>query len=76
MRNFRDLLVWQKSHALTLSVYKSTSSFPKEELYGLTSQVRRSASSIPSNIAEGCGRTTQSQLAHFLNIALGSASEL
>lgn len=59
-----------------MSVYKITASFPKEELYGLTSQIRRSASSIPSNIAEGCGRTTQAQMAHFLNIALCSASEL
>ncbi|HYW34011.1 MAG TPA: four helix bundle protein, partial [Balneolaceae bacterium] len=55
---------------------KSTSSFPKEELYGLTSQMRRAASSIPSNIAEGCGRNTQAQFARFLNIAFGSASEL
>ncbi|NBC67300.1 MAG: four helix bundle protein [Bacteroidetes bacterium] len=76
MRNFRNLSVWGKSHKLTLNVYKSTASFPKEELYGLVSQIRRSASSVPSNIAEGCGRNTQSQLAHFLNIALGSASEL
>lgn len=76
MRNFRNLSVWQKSHKLTLDVYKSTASFPKEELYGLVSQIRRSALSVPSNIAEGCGRNTQSQLAHFLNISLGSASEL
>jgi len=76
MRDFRKLKVWQKSHELTLAVYKSTSSFPKDELYGLRSQMRRSVSSIPINIAEGCGRNTQSQLAHFLNIGLGSASEL
>jgi four helix bundle protein len=76
MRNFRKLSVWEKSHALTLVTYKSTSSYPKEELYGLTSQMRRSASSIPSNIAEGCGRNTQPQFARFLNIAFGSASEL
>ncbi|MCC5906044.1 MAG: four helix bundle protein [Balneolaceae bacterium] len=76
MRNFKNLSVWQKSHVLALSVYKITSGFPKEELYGLTSQIRRSASSIPSNIAEGCGRTTQTQMAQFLNIAMGSASEL
>lgn len=76
MRNFRKLSVWQKSHQLTLSIYKTTASFPKEELYGLVSQMRRSASSVPSNIAEGCGRNTQPQLAHFLNVALGSASEL
>ena len=57
-------------------IYQSTSEYPKEELYGLISQMRRSASSIPTNIAEGCGRTTQAQMAQFLNIALGSASEL
>lgn len=61
---------------MTLKIYKSTSSFPKEELYGLVSQMRRSSSSIPSNIAEGCGRNTQPQLAHFLNVSFGSASEL
>ncbi len=68
--------VWKKSHALTLLVYKSTKTFPKEELYGLISQMRRSSSSIPSNIAEGCGRNTQAQFAQFLNDASGSASEL
>lgn len=76
MRDFKTLSVWQKSHLLALSIYNSTASFPKEELYGLISQMRRSASSIPTNLAEGCGRSTQSQLAHFINIALGSASEL
>lgn len=76
MRNFRKLSVWEKSHSLVLSIYKFTSSYPKEEVYGLTSQMRRSASSIPSNIAEGCGRNTQPQFARFLNIAFGSASEL
>jgi|SRR5699024_6131606 len=76
MRNFRKLSVWEKSHELTLAIYKSTSSYPKEELYGLTSQMRRSASSVPSNIAEGCGRNTQPQFVRFLNIAFGSASEL
>ena len=68
--------MWEKSHELALSVYHLTTSFPKEELYGLVSQLRRSAASIPSNIAEGCGRNTQSQMAYFLNISLGSASEL
>lgn len=76
MRNFRNLSVWQKIHELTLAIYKSTALYPKEEIYGLISQMRRSASSVPSNIAEGCGRNTQSQLAHFLNIGMGSASEL
>ncbi|MDZ7807728.1 MAG: four helix bundle protein [Gracilimonas sp.] len=76
MRDFRKLKVWQKSHEITLAVYKSTVLYPKEEMYGLISQMRRSASSIPANIAEGCGRNSQSQLAHFLNIGMGSASEL
>lgn len=76
MRNFRNLKVWEKSHSLTLDVYEFTSAYPKEELYGLTSQMRRSSSSIPSNIAEGCGRNSQPQFAQFLNIAFGSASEL
>lgn len=76
MRNFRKLLVWDKSHQLTLSLYKLTSNFPKEELYGLVSQMRRAASSVPSNIAEGCGRNSQAEFARFLIIALGSASEL
>jgi four helix bundle protein len=76
MRDFRKLKVWRKSHELTLAVYRSTTFYPKEEIYGLASQMRRSASSVPANIAEGCGRNTQSQLAHFLNIGMGSASEL
>lgn len=76
MRNFKNLFVWKKSHQLVLSIYKSTTGFPKDEIYSLVSQMRRSASSIPSNIAEGCGRQTQSQFAYFLNISMGSASEL
>lgn len=76
MRDFRKLSVWEKSHKLVLTIYKSTSSFPKEELYGLVTQMRRSASSIPTNIAEGCGRNTQPQFANFLNVAFGSTSEL
>ena len=76
MQDFHQLKVWQKSHAVALAVYKATSSFPKEELYGLTSQMRRAAVSVPSNIAEGCGRDSQPQFAHFLQIAFGSASEL
>jgi four helix bundle protein len=76
VKNFKELKVWQKAHTLTLAVYKNTRSFPKEELYGLTSQIRRSASSIPANIAEGCGRSGDAELGRFLNIALGSASEL
>ncbi|MEP1151270.1 MAG: four helix bundle protein [Balneola sp.] len=76
MKNFRDLKVWEKSHKVALKVYMLTKDFPKEETYGLVSQMRRSASSIPTNIAEGCGRGSDSQFAYFLNIALGSASEL
>lgn len=76
MKNFRDLKVWEKSHKVALLVYELTTSFPKEEVYGLVTQMRRSASSIPTNIAEGCGRGSDSQFAYFLNIALGSASEL
>ena len=76
MRDFRGLKVWQKAHNLTLLVYRTTVGFPKEELYGLTSQIRRSCESIPANIAEGCGRTGTSDFARFLKIAAGSASEL
>ncbi len=75
MKDFRDLQVWRKAHALTLRVYRVTQTFPKEELYSLTSQLRRSMMSIPSNIAEGCGRSGDAELARFLQIALGSASE-
>lgn len=74
-RNFRTLNVWEKSHQLTLDVYKSTSGFPREELFGLTSQIRRAAVSIPANIAEGCGRGG-GDFARFCRIAAGSASEL
>jgi four helix bundle protein len=76
MQDFHDLKVWQRSHGLTLTVYRATRSFPKEELYGLTSQMRRCSSSIPANIAEGCGRHGKTELARFLQIAMGSASEL
>jgi four helix bundle protein len=76
VKNFRDLKVWSKSHQLTLAVYRAIRLFPKDELYGLTSQIRRSCSSIPANIAEGCGRGSDADLARFLQIAMGSASEL
>ncbi|MBZ5534587.1 MAG: four helix bundle protein [Acidobacteriia bacterium] len=76
MRDFKQLKVWQKAHNLTLGLYKATWKFPKEELYGLTSQIRRSAASIPANIAEGCGRSSELELVRFLNIAGGSACEL
>ncbi len=76
MQNFKSLKVWQKSHELTLAIYKATANFPKDELYGLTSQIRRACASIPANIAEGCGRTGKAELARFLQVAMGSASEL
>ena len=76
MRNFREIKVWQKAHSLTLDVYKATRTFPKEELSGLTSQIRRSCVSIPANIAEGCGRSGDVEFARFLQISMGSASEL
>ena len=76
MRDFRELKVWEKSHRLALAAYKSTAKFPKDEMYGLTSQIRRSCVSIPANIAEGCGRKGDVELARFFQIAMGSASEL
>jgi four helix bundle protein len=76
MQDFRKLNVWHKAHRLTLDVYSATRGFPKDELYGLTSQTRRAAVSIPANIAEGCGRDGGADLARFLQIAVGSASEL
>jgi len=76
LQDFRKLKVWQKSHQLTLDVYRATAPFPREELYGLTGQMRRSCASIPANIAEGCGRDGTAELARFLRIAMGSASEL
>ena len=75
MKDFRDLLVWQKAHQLTLSVYRITKSFPNEELYGLTSQLRRATASIPAKIAEGCDRSGDREFARFLQIAMVSASE-
>jgi len=76
MRDFRSLKVWERSHLLALSIYGMTASFPEDEKYGLTSQLRRCGVSIPANIAEGCGRSGERELARFLNIAMGSASEL
>jgi four helix bundle protein len=76
MRNFLNLEIWKRSHQVTLKVYKFTKQFPKEETYGLISQMRRSSSSVPTNIAEGCGRNSNPQLSHFLQIAIGSTSEL
>ena len=75
MHDFRRLQVWDKSHGLTLRIYELTSDFPREEIYGLTSQIRRACASIPTNTAEGCGRETPADFARFLQIATGSASE-
>ena len=76
MRDFRKLNVWHEAHSLTLEVYKASKIFPKDETYGLTSQMRRAWSSIPANIAEGCGREGEAEFKRFLQIAQGSASEL
>ena len=76
MRDFRKLQVWEKAHQLTLAAYRATRPFPPEELYGLTTQIRRSAVSIPANIAEGCGRGTPGERGRFFRISMGSASEL
>jgi len=76
VKDFRELVIWQRGHALALAVYRATKSLPKEELFGLTTQLRRAAASIPANIAEGCGRDGDAELKRFLNIALGSACEL
>lgn len=76
MKDYRELEVWQQGHAITLEIYRITKSFPKDELFGLTSQMRRAASSVPANIAEACGRDGDPELKRFLNIALGSACEL
>ena len=76
MLNFQKLLIWQKAHALTLEVYNLTAQFPKEEIFGLVSQMRRSSSSVPTNIAEGSGRATKPDFKRFLTIAIGSVSEL
>jgi four helix bundle protein len=76
MRNYEDLEVWQKSHALTVRLYRVTEAFPRSELFGLTSQIRRASGSIGANLAEGCGRWGDGELARFVQIAMGSASEL
>ena len=76
MKDFKELKVWIKAHEMTMGVYQETRCFPKEELYGLTSQIRRAAASVGANIAEGCGRRSDGELTRFLQIARGSASEL
>ncbi|MGB3948701.1 MAG: four helix bundle protein [Bacteroidia bacterium] len=76
MHNLKELKIWNKAIDLTVEVYKATASFPKEEVYGLTSQIRRAAVSVPSNISEGAGRNSNKEFAHFLGIANGSSYEL
>ena len=75
MKDFKELSVWSKAHELTITIYALTRAFPRDEIYGLTSQVRRSSASIGANIAEGCGRRSDGEMARFLQIARGSASE-
>ena len=76
MEDFKNLKVWTKAHELTLAVYKQTRAFPRDEIYGLTSQIRRASASIGANIAEGCGRRSDPEMKRFIQIARGSASEL
>ena len=75
MKDFRNLTVWRKAHRLALAVYEASGDFPKDERYGLTSQLRRAVISIPTNIAEGCGRQGDPEFTRFLSFAMGSASE-
>jgi len=74
--DFKQLKVWRKAHEMTLDTYRVTAAFPKEEMYGLTSQLRRASASIGANIAEGCGRRSDGEMCRFLQIARGSASEV
>jgi four helix bundle protein len=76
MKDYRDLKAWEKAHSLTLRLYQATRGFPREEMYGLTSQIRRCSSSIGANIAEGCGKRGNAEFQRFLQIASGSGSEL
>ena len=76
MRNYKDLRVWEEAHRLTLTVYKTTQAFPKEERFGLTSQIRRASASIAANLAEGCGRRSDGEMGRFVQIAMGSGAEL
>jgi four helix bundle protein len=76
MKDFRNLKVWEKAHSLTLDVYRATSGFPREELYGLTTQMRRCSASVAANLAEGCGKRGNNEFQRYLQIASGSASEL
>lgn len=76
MKDYKKLIVWRKAHELALLIYMETKNFPQEEKYGITSQLRRAAVSIPTNIAEGCGKLTPNDLARYLQISLGSAHEV
>lgn len=76
MKDFKKLMVWEKAHKVTLEVYRATEGFPATERYALTSQLRRAAYSVPTNIAEACGRNTDAEFARFLDIAMGSACEV
>jgi four helix bundle protein len=76
MRDYKDLVVWRRSHTLTLTLYRATESFPKSEMFGLTSQIRRALASIPTNLAEGCGRWGDGDMGRFVQITMGSASEV
>lgn len=76
MKDFRDLKVWPAAHQITLTVYRCTRDFPREETYGIVSQLRRCSASVAANIAEGCGRSGNAEFGRFLIMAMGSASEL
>ena len=76
MKNYEELEVWQKAHALTVRLYEATATFPRSEMFGLTSQIRRASGSIGANLAEGCGPWNEAELARYVQIAMGSASEL
>jgi four helix bundle protein len=76
VQDFHELKVWRKAHLLTVEIYRLTAGFPREERFGLTGQLRRSCSSVPANLAEGCGRNGSAEFARFCSIAMGSASEL
>ncbi len=76
MRDFKDLIVWERSHRLALALYRATDTFPKHEVFGLSSQIRRAGASVPTNLAEGCGRWGDGDMGRFIQIAMGSASEV
>ncbi len=76
MKDFRELKVWELAHQITLAIYRYTREFPREETYGIVSQLRRCSSSVAANIAEGCGRSGNAEFGRFLGVAMGSASEL